>query len=191
MTEGTSMTSNASNTPKLVAQLDGCMRWPAIHSSDRRGRFSKVLSAPIRSAMSYDLSVREIFWSTSVRGVIRGMHLQVPPHEGAKVVWVTSGEIHDVVVDLRPNSPTFRQHSSFVMNQGSGLLFIPVGCAHGFEVMSDEAVVNYAQECDFEPQSDAGIRWDSFGCAWTTKNPIVSDRDAILPSLDDFVSPFV
>ena len=184
------MSSHALNIPQLVPQLNGCMRWPAIHSSDRRGRFSKVLSAPIRSAMNYDFSVREIFWSTSQRGVIRGMHLQVPPHEGAKVVWVTAGEIHDVVVDLRPDSPTFRQHSSFVMNQESGLLFIPVGCAHGFEVMSDEAVVNYAQECDFHPQSDSGIRWDSFGCAWSTQNPIVSDRDAVLPSLDDFVSPF-
>lgn len=184
------MTSHALNVPKLVPQLIGCMRWPAIHSSDRRGRFSKVLSAPIRAAMEYDFSVREIFWSTSQRGVIRGMHLQVPPHEGAKVVWVTAGEIHDVVVDLRPGSPTYRQHTSFVMKQSSGLLFIPVGCAHGFEVMSEEAVVNYAQECDFDHKCDAGIRWDSFGCDWSTKNPIISDRDMVLPTLEEFVSPF-
>lgn len=184
------MTNTSPNIPQLVRELDGCMRWPAIHSSDSRGSFSKVLSAPIRSTMGYDFTVREIFWNRSRQGVIRGMHLQLPPHQGAKVVWVTAGEIRDVVVDLRPSSPTFRQHCVFEMDSSSGLLFIPVGCANGFEVLSNEAVVNYAQECDYVPMSDSGVRWNSFGCQWRTNVPVVSDRDMTLPTLETFDSPF-
>ena len=174
-----------------VSSIADTVRWPAIHASDARGSFSKVLSAPIRSTMGYDLNVREIFWTKSRIGVIRGMHLQLPPHEGAKVVWVTAGVIRDVVIDLRPSSPTFRKHSVFEMTSSSGLLFIPVGCGHGYEVLSEEAVVNYAQECDYAPESDSGVRWDSFGCEWLTKLPIVSERDAALPTLADFNSPFI
>lgn len=173
-----------------VSEIPGCIKSPVAHTSDPRGSFSKVLSTPIRSSMGHDFNAREIFWSRSRRGVIRGMHLQLPPYEGAKLVWVTIGEIRDVVVDLRPSSPTFRQHCTFEMNPASGPLFVPVGCAHGFEVLSDEAVVNYAQECDYSPASDSGIRWNSFGCEWLTKDPIVSDRDASLPLLDEFVTPF-
>jgi dTDP-4-dehydrorhamnose 3,5-epimerase len=173
-----------------VSEIPGSLRWPAIHASDLRGSFSKVLSAPIRSTMGYDLEVREIFWTSSKSGVIRGMHLQVPPHEGAKVVWVTIGTIRDVVLDLRSSSPTYGKYCVFEMSSSSGLLFIPVGCAHGYEVLSAEAVVNYAQECDYESSSDSGIRWNSFGCEWLTKDPIVSERDAALPSLGEFLTPF-
>ena len=173
-----------------VPEIPGSMRWPAVHASDLRGSFSKVLSAPIRATMGYDLDVREIFWTKSHKDVIRGMHLQLPPHEGAKVVWVTTGAIRDVVIDLRPSSPTFKKHCVFEMNSSSGLLFIPVGCGHGYEVLSEEAVVNYAQECDYAPESDSGVRWNSFGCEWLTQHPIVSERDAALPTLADFNSPF-
>ena len=177
-------------TEHRVPDIAGSVRWPAIHASDTRGSFSKVLSAPIRSTMGYDLNVREIFWTKSRFGVVRGMHLQLPPHEGAKVVWVTAGAIRDVVVDLRPSSPTFQKHCVFEMTSSSGLLFIPVGCGHGYEVLSEEAVVNYAQECDYAPESDSGVRWNSFGCEWLTQHPIVSERDAALPTLADFNSPF-
>ncbi|MGA1333151.1 MAG: dTDP-4-dehydrorhamnose 3,5-epimerase family protein [Ilumatobacteraceae bacterium] len=184
------MTLSPPNTPRLVAAISGCMKWPAIHSSDTRGTFSKVLSAPIRSAMGYDFHVREIFWNRSREGVIRGMHLQLPPHEGAKVIWVTAGKVRDVVIDLRVSSPTYRQHVAFEMDNTSGLLFIPVGCANGFEVLSSEAVVNYAQECDYAPDSDSGVRWDSFGCQWNSLSPVVSARDSELPPLETFDSPF-
>jgi dTDP-4-dehydrorhamnose 3,5-epimerase len=148
------------------------------------------MSASIRSDFKEDFNVREIFWNRSRLGVIRGMHLQLRPHAGTKVVWVTSGEIRDVVLDLRPSSPTFLKHCVYKMTSLSGLLHVPVGCAHGFEVLSDDAVVNYAQECDYSPASDSGIRWNSFGCEWLTEDPIVSDRDASLPLLDEFVTPF-
>jgi dTDP-4-dehydrorhamnose 3,5-epimerase len=173
-----------------VSEIAGCSKSPTTHTSDRRGSFSKILSTPIRAAMEYDFNAREIFWSRSRRGVVRGIHLQLPPHAGAKFVWVTFGEIRDVVLDLRVTSPTFGKHCVIEMSSASGPLFVPVGCAHGFEVLSDEAVVNYAQECDYSPASDSGIRWNSFGCEWLTKDPIVSDRDASLPLLDEFVTPF-
>lgn len=174
----------------LVSDISGCFLTPVKHASDLRGSFSKVLSTPIRTEMGYEFDAREIFWSRSCCGVIRGMHLQLPPHEGDKLVWVTSGQIRDVVVDLRSSSPTYRQHCIFEMNSESGPLFVPIGCAHGFEVLSDEAVVNYAQECDYSPECDSGIRWNSFGCEWLTREPIVSERDAELSLMDEFRSPF-
>lgn len=173
-----------------ASEIPGCTRWPAIHSADERGSFSKVLSAPIRSSMGYDFHVREIFWNRSRRGVIRGMHLQLPPFQGAKVIWITAGRIRDVVVDLRSNSPTYGKHVVFEMDNTTGLLFIPVGCANGFEVLSEEAVVNYAQECDYAPESDSGVRWNSFGCEWTAQVPIISQRDMSLPMFNEFESPF-
>lgn len=178
-------------TERQVAEISGCVQWSPILSSDSRGTFSKVLFDSVRSSKDYSMEIQEIFWTNSKYGVIRGMHLQLPPNEGSKLVWVTSGVIRDVILDLRPSSPTFQRYCTLELNATTGLLHIPIGCAHGYEVLSSEAVVNYAQDCDHVPASDSGVRWNSFGCDWITAKPIVSQRDAALPMLHEFVSPFI
>jgi dTDP-4-dehydrorhamnose 3,5-epimerase len=118
------------------------------------------------------------------------MHVQLPPYSGAKLVWVSQGNIRDVVLDLRIGSETFGACLVLHLDETSGALFIPEGCAHGFEVISDFAVVNYAQDVDHDPNHDSGVAWNSFSFEWKTPSPILSERDLQLPTFADFASPF-
>jgi dTDP-4-dehydrorhamnose 3,5-epimerase len=153
--------------------------------NDDRGSFSKVLGEPHTSAIDFKLA--EIFWTRSESGVLRGMHLQLPPNDGRKIVWVSEGAVLDVVVDLRSDSSTYLCWSRVNLTPGSGSLVVPAGCAHGFEVIGAPAVVNYVQECRFDPACDTGIRWDSFGMTWLLADPVVSLRDRSLPVLSAFI----
>jgi dTDP-4-dehydrorhamnose 3,5-epimerase len=157
---------------------------------DARGSFSKVLSTQLQEQAAITFVPRELFWSRSCYGVVRGMHTQLPPHAGAKLVWVSQGQIRDVVLDLRRDSETYGSCLVSVLDDSTGGLYIPQGCAHGFEVLSDIAVVNYAQDVDYVPAHDSGIAWNSFSFEWATQSPIVSDRDRDLPLFSDFSSPF-
>lgn len=158
---------------------------------DLRGSFSKVLSTQSQQAAGIEFLPRELFWSRSERGVIRGMHTQLPPYAGAKLVWVSRGEVRDVVLDLRIGSSTFGCCLVTILDDSSGGLFIPAGCAHGFEVLSEEAVMNYAQDVDYAQTHDSGIAWNSFSFHWMTTNPKLSERDRNLPQFSQFDSPFL
>ena len=158
--------------------------------TDNRGEFSKVLSSAVRDELCYDFLVKELFWNSSHKGVLRGMHLLLSNARAAKVIWVTSGKIRSVVLDVRRSSDTFGRYSEFSLDSTAGLLMIPAGCANGFEALTDDSIVNYAQEQDFDASKEAGIRWNSFGCSWLTSEPVVSQRDQQLPRLSEFESPF-
>lgn len=174
------------NTP-----ISGCVRVMQPTHRDERGWFTKSLSDSVRTAMGYPFEVNEIYWSLSQNGVIRGMHFQLPPANVAKLVWVATGEIRDVVLDLRTDSETFGTTIDFILGPHDGSLLIPRGCAHGFSVHSDSALVFYAQDGPFSPDLDAGVRWNSFGFDWhNSAKPVVSTRDQSLPTLEDFESPF-
>jgi dTDP-4-dehydrorhamnose 3,5-epimerase-like enzyme len=118
------------------------------------------------------------------------MHLLLSDIRAAKAVWVTSGQIRSIVLDLRRSSRTFAQYSQFSLDSADGLLIVPAGCANGFETLADDTIVNYAQEQDYDASKEAGIRWNSFGCSWLTAEPILSERDQQLPRLSEFESPF-
>jgi dTDP-4-dehydrorhamnose 3,5-epimerase len=146
---------------------------------DARGTFTKSWVAQ-RDPL---FALEEVFWSSSRRGVIRGMHLQLEPYSGNRLVWVSEGAIVDVVLDLRSDSPTYLHWCRLQLDATCGAVLVPRGCAHGFEVMSEFAHVQYA--CDYQhvPSHEAGILWNSFGMEWTTSSPVLSDRDKQLPSL--------
>jgi dTDP-4-dehydrorhamnose 3,5-epimerase len=121
------------------------------------------------------------------RGTLRGMHLQRPPHEEIKLVRCTRGAILDVVVDLRPEAPTFRQWVAVELTEDNGrALYIPAGCAHGFQTLADGSEVFYQMAERYHPAAAAGVRWDdpAFGIDWPILPPILSDRDA---SYADFI----
>lgn len=159
--------------------------------SDRRGSFTKPYSPDALAAAGIDMRIAEVYWSGSRPGTVRGLHFQNPPTAVAKIVFAVGGRVTDVVVDLRVGSPTFGQHARFDLTPGSGSVVVPVGCAHGFEVVGDDdAVLCYLQDAPFDPATDAGVRWDSAGIDWATTAPVTSDRDAALPRLADFRSPF-
>lgn len=131
--------------------------------------------------------------SLSRRGVLRGLHYQRPPHAQGKLVSVVAGEVFDVAVDLRSNSPTFGHWVGESLSAANRLmLWIPEGFAHGFQATSDEAQVHYKTTSEYAPQADAGLHWNDpqLAIAWPLLPPILSPKDAGLPELalvgDDF-----
>lgn len=124
-------------------------------------------------------------FSRSSRGVIRGLHYQKRFPQG-KLVSCLSGKILDVAVDIDPMSPTFRESVTVELTSVNGWqLWIPPGYAHGFSVLSDFADVSYKCTGFYDPSDEAGISWCDQGLAidWIVEKPILSDKDAKLPSL--------
>ena len=158
--------------------------------SDARGSFTKVLSGA--DSLVGDFEAREIYWTQSARGVLRGMHFQLPPEATSKLVFVISGKIRDFVLDLRTGSPTERELLEVTLTPTDGALLVPKGCAHAYEAMEDDTVVCYAQDVPFEsPECYGGIRPDSAGIVAHSPTPVMLERDLGLPALDDFMSPFI
>ncbi len=159
--------------------------------NDARGSFVKTFHEGIFRDFGLDFAVREEFFSTSHRGVIRGMHFQTPPADHAKLVYCLVGSVLDVVLDLRRDSSTFgRFHSQELSEENRFSLLIPSGFAHGFLALSEGATMVYKTTSVHAPECDAGIRWDGFGFTWPVSDPVVSGRDATFPSLAEFASPF-
>jgi len=133
--------------------------------------------------------------SFSKRGVIRGLHLQDKPFAQAKLVRVLQGEILDVAVDLRKNSPTYGQHVSVVLSaENKKQLMVPHGFAHGFSVLSETATVLYKVDQLYDKESERGIRYDdpALGIDWKVRPEeiIVSDKDLVLPDFAHCNSQF-
>lgn len=168
--------------------VPGLLQSAASFFEDDRGTFTKVLSGDL--ADQPPLAPGEVFWSRSHRGVLRGLHLQVPPEEGRKLIFVTSGEVRDFVLDLRVGSPWFGRVWEANLASSTGALLIPDGCAHGFEALTDNVTMVYLQEGAYDPSADTGVLWSSVGIEPHTASPIVSSRDRSLPALENFVSPF-
>jgi dTDP-4-dehydrorhamnose 3,5-epimerase len=133
--------------------------------------------------------------SFSKRGVIRGLHLQDKPFAQAKLVRVLQGEILDVAVDLRKNSPTYGQHFSVVLSaENKKQLMVPHGFAHGFSVLSETASVLYKVDQVYHKESERGIRYDdpALGIDWKVRPEeiIVSEKDLVLPDFANCNSQF-
>lgn len=159
--------------------------------TDNRGSFVKVFNRDLFASRGLQCEWEELFYSTSNRDVLRGFHFQLPPRDLEKIVWVTSGEVLDVVLDLRKDSGSYG--SCFSVNLSGDnckAIYIPKGVAHAFCVLSSTATVLYQTSRGFSPQHDTGIRWDSVGFDWPVTNPVISVKDNNLPTLADFVSPF-
>ncbi|MGV8947042.1 MAG: dTDP-4-dehydrorhamnose 3,5-epimerase [Lutibacter sp.] len=128
--------------------------------------------------------------SFSKRGLIRGLHLQINPFAQAKLIRVLEGEILDVAVDLRKNSPTYGQHVSVVLSaENKKQLMVPHGFAHGFSVLSETASVLYKVDQVYHKESERGIRYDDpmLAIDWQLHNDeiIVSEKDLILPGFNE------
>lgn len=127
--------------------------------------------------------------SYSVRGTLRGLHYQHPQPQ-AKLVQVVQGEIYDVAVDIRKNSPSFGQWVGVVLNEDNKQqLFIPEGFAHGFAVLSPTAVFTYKCSDYYAPGCEGGVAWNDpdLGIKWPIDDPILSDKDSNYPCLKDIM----
>jgi dTDP-4-dehydrorhamnose 3,5-epimerase len=156
--------------------------------TDERGFFARTFCREEFSAHGLDPTLVQCSVSFNVlRGTLRGMHFQRKPHEEVKLVRCTMGAVHDVIVDLRPGSPTYRRwHGIELTALNHRALYIPEGVAHGFLTLQDASEVFYQMAHAFQPGSAAGVRWDdpAFAIAWPGEVRVISDRDRAFP---DFV----
>jgi dTDP-4-dehydrorhamnose 3,5-epimerase len=126
--------------------------------------------------------------SFSKKNVIRGLHYQLPPFEQDKLVCVMKGEILDIAVDIRRNSETFGKYEKLILSDTKReQFFIPKGFAHGFLVLSDFAVVQYKISAPYSPKQERGIIWNDsdLNIDWQVENPVLSDKDKLLPNLKE------
>lgn len=114
------------------------------------------------------------------KGTLRGLHYQEAPYSEAKLVRCSKGSIYDVAVDLRPDSPTFLQHVAVMLSAGShAMLYVPEGCAHGFQTLEPDTEVFYQMSEFYHPECARGFRWDdpAFGIGWPADERTISERD--------------
>lgn len=131
--------------------------------------------------------------SLSGKGVLRGLHFQVPPFAQAKLIRVIQGSILDVAVDLRKNSGTFGQHYKHVISgENKKQLFIPEGFAHGFLSLENNTILNYKCSNYYHPQSERSIIWndETLNIDWQTNSPILAEKDELAKKFTTFENPF-
>jgi len=172
--------------------IPGCLLLRSQMRTDARGTFVKTAHAGWFAAHGLECKFREQYYSVSYQHVLRGLHFQTPPHDHTKLVFCASGRILDAVVDLRVGSPTYAKHVVLELDaERPAVLYLPPGLAHGFLALTPHALMVYNVTTEYAPSHDAGILWSSAGIPWPIADPIVSDRDASFPRLDEFTSPFV
>lgn len=155
---------------------------------DDRGSFCEIYRRSDFVLHGIDAYFVQDNHSHSSRGVLRGLHFQLPPHAQGKLIRVVSGKVWDVAVDIRPHSPSFGKWIGIELSdENSSMLWIPPGFAHGFVGLSDSVHVVYKCTKEYNRASEAGIRWDDadLGISWPLSDVRVSGKDRALPTLRD------
>lgn len=122
------------------------------------------------------------------KGTLRGMHYQVAPYEEAKLVSCIGGAVYDLIIDLRTNSPTYRQWFAVELTaENYKILYVPEGFAHGFQALEDNTTVFYQMSEFYHPECARGVRWDdaAFNIRWPIRKPIKSERDRSFQTFED------
>lgn len=175
---------------KFVAtELPGAFVIDPVRLGDARGFFARTWSAEELVAHGCNATLVQCSISFNARaGTLRGMHFQLAPHAEAKLVRCTSGAIHDVIIDLREDSPAFLRHVAVELSaENRRMLYIPEGFAHGYQTLTDASEVFYQMSAAYVPSHGRGVRFDDpvFGIAWPpTTERIINERDRTYP---DFV----
>ena len=169
-----------------VPRIDGVFLFEPTPHVDERGFFCRTFDAEVTRTAGLDpAAFAQDSLSRSARGVVRGLHLRSGDGE-AKLVRCSYGAIFDVVVDLRPESPTFRSWESFELRDDRQVsLYIPAGCAHGFQALTDPADVSYRIDRPHDPTEDVSIAFDDpeLAIPWPLPVAMMSRRDRAAPSL--------
>ena len=177
-----------------VARIAGALLFEPTPHVDERGFFSRTFDADVVRNSGIDpASFAQDSLSRSTIGVVRGLHLRSGAGE-AKLVRCSFGAIFDVVVDLRPQSPTYRNWESFELRDESQVsLYIPAGCAHGFQALTPTADVSYRIDRPHDPSEDVSIAFDDpeLAIPWPLPVAKMSDRDRRAPSLAAAISALV
>lgn len=172
----------------IETSLSGAFLIDPKKIEDSRGFFARTWCQ--RDFERHGISFQPVQCNVSYnanKGVLRGMHYQAAPHQEAKLICCIKGGIHDVIIDLRPLSPTFMQHLSVLLTaEDRRMLYIPEGCAHGFQTLQNASEVFYQMSEFYAPEFAKGVRWNdpAFGIQWPIDERIISDRDESYP---DFI----
>lgn len=159
-------------------------------NKDSRGRFIETYKSSAFSNLNLNFNFVQDNVSNSRKHVLRGLHFQKNPHAQGKLVTTLSGEIFDVVVDIREKSPTFGKVSCNILSsKDSKSLYVPGGFAHGFLSMSDNTIVHYKTTKEYNPNFESGILWsdNDLNIDWPTSKPLVSEKDLSLPNFKDIL----
>jgi len=155
---------------------------------DERGFFARIWCRQELAAQGLDTEIaQESLSFNRHRGTVRGLHFQRPPHEETKIVRCTRGGIFDVIVDLRPRSPTYLRWQGFELTaENHKALYVPKGFAHGFQTLVDDAEIVYQISEFYAPNSAGGHRYDdaAFGVAWPLPVTMISERDLSWPAFN-------
>ena len=155
-------------------------------AQDNRGFFARTFC--VREFAAHDLATAFVQHSISLsklRGTLRGMHFQRAPHAEAKLVHCLNGGIWDVIIDLRPGSPSYRRWQGFELTSANRRqLYVPKGFAHGFQALTDDAEVHYLISAFFAPQAAGGLRYDdpAFAIDWPLPVTAISEKDKAWPA---------
>lgn len=163
-------------------KLPGAFIIEPTRLEDERGFFARTWSRAdlAERGLNPELAHCSISFNKH-KGTLRGMHYQIAPYEEAKLVRCTMGAIYDVIVDLRPASPTFNQWVAVELTANNHLmLYVPEGCAHGFQTLAAESEVLYCISAQYAPEYARGVRWNdpAFGLEWPLEVTVISERDA-------------
>lgn len=163
---------------------------------DARGYFVETFRTNVFEAHGLVARWAQENQSLSVaKGVLRGLHFQLPPHSETKLIRAIQGRIYDVMVDLRKSSSTYGQWQGIELDADKhNMVYIPKGFAHGFCTLTENCIVSYKVDEYYTPPAQAGLRWDDpdIGVEWPVEGePLLSDKDQTLPYLKDFETPFI
>lgn len=171
----------------IETEIPGVLVIEPKRFGDSRGFFSETFHVARYAALGLAHEFVQDNWSRSVRGVLRGLHLQHPNGQG-KLLSVLKGEILDIAVDVRTGSPTYGRHVAVTLSEENGRqFFVPRGFAHGFLVLSESADCFYKCDNFYSKEDEIAIRWNDPALAidWPTSDPLLSPRDASAPLLAD------
>lgn len=174
-------------------KLEGLKIITPFYSEDTRGYFLKAYEKQIFKDAGIETDIAETFESFSVHGVVRGMHFQKGDSAQAKLIRVLSGEVYDVCIDIRANSPTFGQWvGEYLSSENHKAFFVPKGFAHGFLVTGEKALMSYTASGAYSQSGESGIYYldPDINIEWPVANLqiIQSERDAALPSFKEYCS---
>jgi dTDP-4-dehydrorhamnose 3,5-epimerase len=155
---------------------------------DERGFFARTFCAETfaRAGLVRDF-VQANHSANRRRGTLRGLHFQRAPHGEVKLVRCVKGAIHDVIVDLRRDSPSYGQWQGFDLTEENGhMLYVPTGFAHGFQTLADDSHVVYQVSHPYTPEAEGGLRWNdpALAIAWPLEPTVISPKDAAWPDAD-------
>lgn len=154
---------------------------------DERGFFTRTFCADSLAANGLESTfVQHSMSYSSAKGTLRGLHFQTAPHEEVKIVRCLNGAIYDVIVDLRPQSPTYKQWQAFELTRQNRLqLYVPKGFAHGFQSLTPDVEVSYLISTPYVPAAASGVRFDdhAFRIEWPLAVSSISAKDTAWPDL--------